>query len=72
MPVYYSRYRYLDLEYKTTSRADAYSYCVALNALSLYNVRGNDLSILRAVFNEKKRLNQEERDTLAKLLRLKD
>ena len=44
-----------------------------------YNVYGNDLSVLRGVLDEKKRLDAEEcktalllRDTTSKLLRFKD
>jgi len=44
-----------------------------------YNVYGNDLSVLRRVLDEKKRLNVKERktafllhDTASKFLRLKD
>jgi len=63
------------------SKSESYNYyIVASKVIYLsYNVYRNDLSVLRGVLDEKKRLNAEERetalllrDTAFKLLRLKD
>ncbi|KAK4205976.1 hypothetical protein QBC37DRAFT_462379 [Rhypophila decipiens] len=71
MPVSCSRCKRLGLVCKTASKSESCGQCVSAG-YSGCNVHGNDPSRLRAVLEEKQRLDQEERDTLAKLLRLKD
>ncbi|KAM7189938.1 hypothetical protein V8F33_009740, partial [Rhypophila sp. PSN 637] len=69
MPVRCSRCRRLDLVCKTASRSESCGQCVSACHTGC-NVHGNDPSQLRAVLEEKKRLDQEKQETLAKLLRL--
>jgi len=63
------------------NKSKLYSYYIAAGGIIYlsYNVYGNDLSVLRGVLDEKKRLNAKERETALllhntafKLLRLKD
>jgi len=82
IPVKCSRYCYLDLpDCKVVSKSELYGYCIAAGGTVYlsYNIYGNDLSVLRKVLDEKKRLNAKERktafllrDTAFKLLRFKD
>lgn len=71
MPVRCSRCKRLDLECKVASKSESCGSCVASNNSSC-NIHGNDPSELRKVLAEKRRLDDEERATLSKLLRLKD
>jgi len=66
---------------KVTSKSKSCSYYVTASGTVYlsYNVYRNDLSVLRKVLDEKKRLNTEERETAlllrdiaSKFLRLKD
>jgi len=82
MPVKCSRYYCLNLlDCKVVSKSKLYSYYIAVSRTVYlsYNVHGNDLSVLRRVLDEKKRLNAKEcktalflHDMAFKLLRLKD
>ncbi|KAM7210619.1 hypothetical protein V8F06_013993 [Rhypophila decipiens] len=71
MPISCSRCKRLQLVCKTASKSESCGQCVSAG-YARCNVHGNDPSRLRAVLAEKQRFDQEERDTLAKLLRLKD
>jgi len=66
---------------KVASKSESCSHCVTAGGTVYlsYNVYRNNLSVLRRVLDEKKRLNAKERktalllrDTASKLLRLKD
>jgi len=82
IPVKCNHYRCLNLpDCKVTSKSKLYSYYVVASktVYLFYNVYGNDLSVLHGVLNEKKCFDAEEcetalllRDTVSKLLRLKD
>jgi len=77
-----SHYRYLNLpDCKVASKSKLYSYYIAASKIIYlsYNIYRNNLSVLRKVLDEKKRLNVKERetalflyDTASKLLHLKD
>jgi len=82
MPVKCSCYCCLNLlDCKVASKSELCGYCVVAGR-TVYlscNVYGNDLSVLRGVLDEKKRLDVKERetalflrDTAFKLLRFKD
>lgn len=64
----------LSLECKVASKSESCGQCVMVEGkvYSSYNVHGNGPSVLQGILDEKKRLDAEERDTLGKLLRLKD
>jgi len=82
IPVKCSYYRRLNLpDCKVASKSKSCGHYMAAGGITYlsYNVYGNDLSILRRVLDEKKRLNTKEcktalllRDTAFKLLCLKD
>jgi len=66
IPVKCNRYRYLNLpDCKVASKSKSCSYYIMASktAYLSYNVYRNDLSILRKVLDEKKRLNVKERKT---------